>query len=228
MIKHEFDTFIVNYREEQTKYLGPTGENSHYFLKLKARKLQEWVAKHLNYTPKKILDFGCGDGAMTNEVKKLFPNSTIYGVDPSSESIEIAKKEYPEIPFYVSRTTVPFFENNLFDVIYCAGVFHHIPYKEHADYIRELSRIVRPGGLLVLFELNPLNPGTQFIFIGHPMEVNAKMLFPWYTKKITSHFTYKETIFYCFFPHFLRFLRPLEKWLTKLPLGGLYGTIAQK
>ncbi len=224
----EFDKFANSYRAEQTKYLGPTGENSLYFAQLKAQKLQEWVQKHLPYIPNKILDFGCGDGAMTLEVKKLFPNTSLYGVDPSSESIDLAKKTVPTGFFYTSGgTTLSFFESNMFDVIYCAGVFHHIPFNEHADYFKELYRLLRQGGLLVLFELNPLNLGTQFIFIGHPMETNAKMLTPWYAKKITQTM-YRETIFYCFFPKFLRFLRPIEKWLTKLPFGGLYATIAQK
>jgi ubiquinone/menaquinone biosynthesis C-methylase UbiE len=227
-MNHEFDKFATNYRAEQTKHLTPTGENSQYFAQLKAQKLKEWSNKYRLASPQKILDFGCGDGIMSYEVKKLFPSTQLYGVDPSFESIELAKKNVPNAHFYTSGTTLSFFESNMFDIIYCAGVFHHIPFDEHDHYLQELHRVLRPGGIIVLFELNPFNPGTKFIFIGHPMETNAKMLTPWYTKKVTTSIGYKETIFYCFFPKFLQALRPLEQWLTKLPLGGLYATITQK
>ena len=227
-MNHEFDQFATSYRQEQTKYLSPTGENSYYFAQLKAKKLYEWSKKYLLRTPHRILDFGCGDGVMTCEVQKLFPATLLYGVDPSFESVDLAKKKSSFIHFYTSGKTVPYFESHMFDIVYCAGVFHHIPYEEHNDYINELYRILKPGGIIILFELNPLNPGTQYIFHGHPMEVHAKMLYPWYTKKIVSKFQYKATIFYSFFPHFLKFLRPYETWLSQLPLGGLYGTIAQK
>ena len=115
--------------------------------------------------------------------------------------------------------------NNMFDVIYAAGVFHHIPFNEHKEYLDELHRILKPNGLLILFELNPWNPGTSYIFHTHPMEKNAKMLTPHYAKRLTNSYGHKDTIFYCFFPHALKALRPLEKYLTNIPLGGLYGTI---
>ncbi len=226
-MNHEFDQFATQYRQEQTKYLSPTGENSHYFAKLKAEKLKMWATNYKLHNPAYILDFGCGDGIMSYEVKKLFPLSHIIGVDPSIESIHLAKENAPDCTFYELGESLELFKMNMFDIIYCAGVFHHIPFEKHNNCIKELYRILKPGGILILFELNPLNPGTQYIFNGHPMEKNAKMLTPWYAKKITNDF-YKETIFYCFFPKFLKKLRLIEKWLTKIPFGGLYGTIAQK
>ncbi len=226
-MNHEFDQFATQYRQEQTKYLSPTGENSHYFAQLKAKKLKTWAAHYKIYNPQNILDFGCGDGLMSYEVKKIFKISQVFGIDPSYQSINIAQKNAPDCIFYASEDVLTLFKNEMFDIIYCAGVFHHIPFDQHDYYIQNLYQILKPGGILVLFELNPLNPGTQYIFNGHPMEKNATMLTPWYAKKITKLF-YKETVFYCFFPKFLNFLRPIEKWLSKLPFGGLYGTISQK
>ena len=222
----EFDNYIDDYRNNLSQHCAPTGENTDYFNKLKAQKLQEWLHLYNVRNPQSILDFGCGDGAMTFEVKKLFPESSVFGVDPSSKSIQDAQANLSSITFEVSTDKIPF-ENNTFDVLYCAGVFHHISFNEHEHYLQECMRVLKPNGLLIIFELNPLNPGTRYIFNRNPIDQNATMLTHWYTKKLTQCF-YKETIFYCFFPHFLRFLRPLERWLGAIPCGGLYGTIAQK
>ena len=223
----EFDNYIDNYRNNLNHHCSPTGEKSDYFVRLKATKLQEWSLQYNLSHPTSILDFGCGDGAMAFEVKKLFPESSVFGVDPSEESITYANKIHSSILFAISGETIPF-ESNSFEIIYAAGVFHHIPESLHYHYIQECIRVLKPNGILIIFELNPFNPGTRYIFNHNPIDVNATMLAHWYTKKLTLSFGYKETIFYCFFPHFLRFLRPLEKWLNRVPCGGLYGTIVQK
>lgn len=228
-MKAEFDQFAQTYREQQTKgHSFLTGEDSHYFARLKAEKLQEWLPQYFQGTPKNILDFGCGDGLMTEEIRLKFPNSEMYGADNSGESIKIAQKNYPSMHFKVSTNNLSIFEKNIFDVIVCAGVFHHIPFNEHVHYVKELVRILHNDGILIFFELNPLNPGTSYIFKHHPMEVNAKMLTPWYTKKLLNPYGPTSFKSYAFFPHALRILRPLEKFITKVPFGGLYAVILKK
>ena len=228
-MKAEFDQFAKDYREQQTEgHSFLTGENSHYFARLKAEKLAEWLPFYFSDIPKNILDFGCGDGLMTEEIRFKFPQSKIYGVDPSEDSILIAQKNYPKITFQPSTNNLKMFKKNEFDLIVCAGVFHHIPFKEHSHYMEEINRILQPNGVFVMFELNPLNTGTSYIFRNHPMEVNAKMLKPWYAKKLTSLYGKSTFKSYSFFPRILRFLRPLEKYITKIPFGGLYAIIVKK
>jgi ubiquinone/menaquinone biosynthesis C-methylase UbiE len=222
-MKAEFDQFAKTYREEQTDgHSFLTGENSYYFAQLKAKKLKEWIP---NLQPKTILDFGCGDGVMTEEIRLKYPKSTIHGVDPSEESIIIAQKNFPKISFQKSSTNLKMFKDNTFDLITCAGVFHHIPFKEHHSYMQELIRTLAPNGTIIFFELNPLNPGTWYIFRHHPMEVNAKMLTPWYAKKLFGTYGSTTYLSYSFFPHSLRWLRPLEPYITKIPFGGLYAVV---
>lgn len=49
--------------------------------------------------------------------------------------------------------------------------------------MKEIKRILKPDDKIILFELNPLNPGTQYIFKNDPIDFNAKMLTSWYAKK---------------------------------------------
>lgn len=227
-MKAEFDKFAHNYRTAHSTPLQLTGDSSTFFAKYKAEKLAEWLPTIFTGTPTSILDFGCGDGLMTHFVKQQFPKAALYGVDPSSESIKIAQEQYPDLTFLVSDMTLPFFLDGQFDVIYAAGVFHHIPFEFHEHFMQELNRILKPGGILVIFELNPLNPGTRYIFKNAPMDANATMLTPWYTQKLVKPYGKPTLKFYAFFPHFLKKLRCTEKFLTKLPLGGLYASLLKK
>jgi SAM-dependent methyltransferase len=227
-MKAEFDDYIKEYRKDQDSYLNATGESSEFFTIYKTQKLAEWLPEFFKGTPKTILDFGCGDGLMTEKVQKQFPETKLFGCDPSPESIKVAQKNHPEITFEVSGADLSCFKDEQFDVIFAAGVFHHIPFSEHAGYIQELHRVLTKNGVLILFELNPFNPGTQYIFNTCPIEKNAKMLNPLYARNLLKEYGSPTLKFYSFFPHFLRGFRCTEKFLTKVPLGGLYATFLKK
>ncbi len=227
-MKAEFDKFADGYRTTHSAPLALTGESSAFFAKYKAQKLAEWLPEFFKGTPQSILDFGCGDGLMTHFVKQQFAHASVHGVDPSQESIKIAQEQYPNLTFLVSGDTLSFYSNAQFDVIYAAGVFHHIPFELHEHFMQELNRILKPQGVLIVFELNPLNPGTRYIFKNAPMDANATMLTPWYTNKLLQPYGKPKLKFYGFFPHFLKGLRCTERFLTKLPLGGLYASLLKK
>lgn len=167
---------------------------------------------------------------MTNFVKETFPKAHVYGVDPSSKSIETAKKKFPGIEFSINSDEKEklAFEAKTFEIIFSAGVFHHIPFEFHAAYTDELFRILKPGGHLVLFELNPLNPLTTFTFKRSPIDQNATMMTPCYSYRLLKKYGKTKTKFYCFYPNMLRWLRFTEPYMTKFPFGALYATIMNR
>lgn len=225
-MKREFDQYIEGYRTHCDQALWLSGESSAYFAEYKARKLAEWFPEQVSL-PLKILDFGCGDGVMTHFVQHSFPKGALYGVDPSPKSIEQAQRQFPQIHFFLNseEETRLEFSDGFFDLIFSAGVFHHIPFERHDGYLRELTRILKPGGHLVLFELNPLNPLTVLTFKRNPIDHNATLMRPWYTRKLARKYGRCTTKYYCFFPKILKWLRPVEPYLTKVPFGALYATI---
>lgn len=226
-MKHEFDKHIKNYRENLNETLSLSGETSDFFARYKTEKLFEWFTEY-NKESCNILDFGCGDGNMTQHIHNVFPKAQIFGADPSSESITQAQKTNPEIIFKTIFNSTLDFPPKMFDLIYAAGVFHHIPFQDHKKTLSEIMRILKPNGRFVLFELNPLNPLTRHIFKNCPIDKNATMLSSSYAKKLLKPFGKTDTKFYCFFPAQLSKLRTLEKYITKLPFGALYATIIQK
>src|SRR5262245_44355393 len=62
------------------------------------------------------------------------------------------------------------------DLVYCNGVFHHIPVGRRAAVIDYIYRSLRPGGLFSLWENNPWNPGTRYVMSRIPFDRDAIML----------------------------------------------------
>jgi ubiquinone/menaquinone biosynthesis C-methylase UbiE len=226
-MKHEFDEHIAEYRKTMDNALSLSGEDSAFFARYKAEKLAQWFAPLLD-EPITILDFGCGDGLMTLFVKSLFTKATVFGVDPSHDSIEKAQQSEDGITFMGTNGKDLPFQDQSFDLIYAAGVFHHIPFEEHEQQMREIYRVLKPGGQFVLFELNPLNPLTVITFKRNPIDKNARMMTSWYSKKLLKKYGNTRTVFYCFFPNIFSRLRSLESYIVKFPLGALYAVIMKK
>ena len=94
----------------------------------------------------------------------------------------------------------------------------------------ELARVVRPGGLVFVFEHNPWNPVTRAIVRDCPLDRDAVLLTAPETRGLLSRAGLEvvEQRYYLFFPRSLGFLRRFEPWLAWLPLGGQYYVAARK
>ena len=226
MEKHEFDDFIKGYRETQGHYFRITGESGEFFARYKAEKIAEWFS-HLRGKSISILDYGCGDGLMTAYIRKYFPKAIVHGNDPSSKSIDYAKRHFKNIKFSVlSRRMI--YKNESMDIICAAGVFHHIHFNQHKKFLSDIFRVLKHRGIFVMFELNPLNPATVIIFKRSPVDKNAQMLPSGYAKNMLKEYSIPEIKYISFFPSFLKKMRVCESRMTKIPFGGLYAAIAKK
>lgn len=109
-----------------------------------------------------VLDFGCGIGRLTQAFAEHFDHC--YGVDISSEMIELAKRynQYGNRCQYIVNPsdTLPILNDNFFDMIYSTIVLQHIERKYTESYLKEFIRILKPGGLLV-FQL-PSSKSPEF------------------------------------------------------------------
>jgi SAM-dependent methyltransferase len=99
-----------------------------------------------------FLDFGCGAGRITRAAAGRFERAV--GVDIAEGMLETARRlngDRPNAEFLVNtRPDLAQFEDGAFDLAYSTIVLQHQPARAvAAGYLRELVRVVRPGGGLV-------------------------------------------------------------------------------
>jgi len=103
----------------------------------------------------RILDFGCGNGRLAGFFKGRY--SEYIGVDISQRLIDIASQTYhsEKTKFIKIKAKKIPFKDNSFDAIFSIAVFHHFPSKEYSLQIaRELYRVMKPGGKIVISAWN--------------------------------------------------------------------------
>ena len=224
MGKVDFDDFAHDYKEIIDKQISFFQIGSDYFAKYKVSV----VKRLLQHKPKNILEFGCGIGGNIKYLLKTFPFAAVTGCDLSQKSLSVAAQDNPDAEFcMLPKIATP--DSTKFDLIFVANVFHHISPQERGDTIDLLKHLTTPDGEIFLFEHNPYNPVTRHLVNTCPFDADAKLLKP---KEIISlleraGFSIIRRDFILFFPSALRLLRPIERHLSFIPLGGQYVVQAQ-
>ncbi len=110
---------------------------------------------------KEVLDIGTGSGAFIKELHKIFPGARITGIDPNIESIDKARKVFPDVVFQEMEAEHLEFDDNTFDVVAISMALHHLPKVKKA--LKEMNRVVRPEGFVIISEIisNNLNPSQE-------------------------------------------------------------------
>lgn len=228
MPQPEFDRFARTYEQDLAKSLAATGENREFY----AQKRLDWTAECLarvGVAPKRVLDYGCGDGANVPMLAARFRTQQVLGVDISSESVAVARQMHAAagLDFLSLNEWTP---DSSFDLAFTNGVFHHIPPAERRSCLEAVHRALRPGGWFAFWENNPWNPGTQYVMSRCAFDEHAIKISPRAAKKLLSEAGFEivrsDSLFY--FPRQLAFLRPAEAWLRALPLGGQYLALGRK
>jgi SAM-dependent methyltransferase len=218
MGKTDFDDFAESYDETLSRQLDFFEQGTDYF----ARHKVSVVRRLLRHEPSVILDFGCGVGNNLKQLMNIFPNASITGTDISGKSMEIAAARNHGAAF----TPIVSLGNSRdsFDLIFIANVFHHIVPAHRVGTVEMLRNIIASGGELFIFEHNPYNPVTRRLVNSCPFDTDAELLKPGEMIKLLkdSGFSVLRRDFILFFPRFLSLLRPLERYMTAVPLGGQY------
>jgi len=219
----EFDLLADEYQLNLTNAIAITGETPGFFSEYKVADCLKMV-KVSNAPADTILDFGSGIGSSIPFFRKYFPLSTISCAEVSERSIEISKSRFPGNETYLQvKDTIPIPSNSI-DVVFTACVFHHIPKQEHLYWIGELKRILKPGGILFIYEHNPMNPLTVRAVKRSPLDVNAQLIAAnEFLQNIRMvKFVRAQVSYKLFFPKQLSRLRFLEPSLEKLCFGAQY------
>lgn len=96
---------------------------------------------------KKILEIGCGPGALAESLARWYPDAQISGIDRDSNFIEFASKRASHIHFLEGDATALPFENESFDVTLSNTVAEHI---EPSKFYREQYRVLKENGVCLV------------------------------------------------------------------------------
>ncbi len=153
----EIYTYIHNFLNQYIYPLRPYGKPDHHNQGRsisRVGEIRDLIAEtDMPFVSNKVtyLDFGCNTGAITTEIcRQLFVGQECYGVDILPVN-NVTNNLYKYIQIDEHLSTIPLPDNSV-DIITSLMVLHHVDNPEH--YIRELSRILKPGGIFILKEHN--------------------------------------------------------------------------
>ena len=232
MFDSEFDKFAEHYHDLHAKSITVSGERPDYFAEYKVRDLCQLYFGHQSIHKKPcILDFGAGVGASTPYFRKYFPESSLYCLDSSRNSLVLAKSRFEHDADFVAfdGRRIPFNEFS-FEIVFVACVLHHVAQEEHSALLSELRRVLKPRGLIMIYEHNPYNPLTLRAVSTCPFDEHARLIRPAAMKGRLKSNGFRDilTHYRVFFPNALRSLRSLEKLIKWIPIGAQYCISARR
>jgi SAM-dependent methyltransferase len=231
----EFDTYAPGYAAGMdNKIKALLGECSDDFQEVKLNwLLRAFPALRSADGKFKLLDYGCGSAALLRLIAGRGVRATLAGCDISAgmlaEGVRTWPREVTELPELVQQmgAGAPFGDAT-FDLVVISAVLHHVPPAERGVIYPELCRLLQPGGHVVVFEHNPLNPVTRFVVSRTPIDRNAILLRPGEVMRGlgSAGLVASATSYLMFAPPRLRL--GLDEALWWLPLGAQYAVIARR
>lgn len=229
-----FDHFASSYETALQAGLSLSGESSDYFADLRVRCLRQRLEK-LKTPIHRLLDFGCGVGATTKFFLDQFQLEEMVGIDPSSASIEIAKKneadrnsdEHCQVKY---QNLAEFLPDEQFDMVYCNGVFHHIDLLDRYNAMMMIYQSLRPGGIFAFWENNPYSLPARYVMSRISFDADAVMVWPLTARQMMRNVGFRVllTDYRFVFPRLIRWMRWSENLICKLPLGAQYLVLCTK
>lgn len=115
-----------------------------------------------------ILDAGSSTGISTEYLYKSYPEcKSIHGLELSPYFNAVAQfntkqKNLPIHHIHGNIEDIPF-DNDTFSMVVCSFVFHEIPSEVITEILKEYYRVLAPGGILVIMDLDPSNLTNNLI-----------------------------------------------------------------
>ncbi len=101
----------------------------------------------------RLLDIGCGTGRTLHQISVAHPTMQLHGVDLSPAYIRAARRRLhavPELTLAVENGEALPWADATFDIVTSTYMIHELPRTARRNDVREMLRVVKPGGLLVI------------------------------------------------------------------------------
>ena len=157
--RHDLDASGFDFR-----YKGLDNSSKARVFMLGRNMILEELDSFLETLPEgsKILDVGCGTGHLTNQIKQK--GYEVYGIEPSSEMLRIAKNNFPPISFRNDISSKISFQNDYFDAIIAIEVLRYLDEEENYNSLKEFRRCLKEGGLFFVTQVNTFSTDFYYFF----------------------------------------------------------------
>jgi len=231
MNEAEFDKFAKEYKKIHQGVVGASGEDVEFFSEYKVRDTVQCIKKYGLPENLSILDFGSGIGGSVPYFLKYLPQCQLTCLDVSSKSLKIGSVRFKGKARFAhfDGQQIPL-DKDTFHAVFTACVFHHIPTVSHEKLVKEIHRILKPGGIFIAFEHNPYNFLTVRAVDACPFDENAILIRGRDFRRLLQKTGFVSDMprYRIFFPRPLKMLRFFERFMNWIPLGAQYYVIAQK
>ncbi|MEM7569086.1 MAG: class I SAM-dependent methyltransferase, partial [Pseudomonadota bacterium] len=117
--------------------------------------------KFPGFAPERILEMGCTIGHNTQPWAKLYPDAEVIGIDVSAPCLRYAharsQAQGVSVHYEQANATQTSFADNSFDLIFTSMFLHELPRKDIRAVFAEAHRLLKPGGIMLHYELPPNN-----------------------------------------------------------------------
>ena len=219
----EFDVYRDTYRDEVEQALPFGAMDLDRFTSAKADQLVELASRCLG-APGGLtaLDVGCGTGETDRFLAGAF--GSLHGADISEGLLNRAREANPGVEYrHYEPGRLPY-EGDTFDLAFCVNVMHHVPPREWPAFVADMGRITRRGGIVAVFEHNPLNPLTRRVVSRCAFDEDAVLLRRRRAEQLLegAGLLPAEGAYILFLPVGAGWARAAERPLRWVPLGAQY------
>jgi ubiquinone/menaquinone biosynthesis C-methylase UbiE len=108
------------------------------------------------HTARRVLDIGCGTGTLATLIKRLHPDVEVVGLDPDPDALARAKQKAAraQVSIHLDQgfsDGLPYLDAS-FDRVLSSFMFHHVWSDQRAKTLKEVRRVLTPGGSLHLVD----------------------------------------------------------------------------
>jgi len=179
----EFDAYAGTYDDAVNESLAFLGVKVDYFTKVKVEYLRDLVKEQFGDSAGlSLLDIGCGVGNFHPLLQPHF--AAISGCDISAACLDQAALRNPFAQYKAYEGERLPYDDQAFDIAITTCVMHHVPPAQWPSFAAEMKRVLRPGGLAVVFEHNPFNPLTRRVVSNCEFDADAVLLRPAKTRAL--------------------------------------------
>ena len=114
--------------------------------------IADLISEHVHKKEIKICEWGCGPARVIRHLVNMegFEKIELFGTDFNKDSINWCEQNIRNVSFLKNELEPPLpFGDATFDCVYAISIFTHLSEKMNYAWIKELFRIIKPGGILI-------------------------------------------------------------------------------